>query len=164
MRPPENMHHLIRRIEKHKRLEDDQLQIKGMALAVPQYHKDPCPRSFQQKPQRKARGQNLEAWTEKVNMVFKESVHQILERIKHESYFHWPDKMGGDPTRRNQSLYYMYHRDKGHTTEKCKTFKDHLEQLVKARHLRVCGRSKGWHHGANIREPKGSTAPSLWDY
>ena len=76
-------------------------------------------------------------------MVFKEPVHQILERIKHESYFHWHDKMGGDPTRRNQILYCMYHWDKGHTTEKCRTFKDHLEQLVKAKHLRVYGRSKG---------------------
>ena len=49
-------------------------------------------------------------------MAFKEPVHLILERIKHESYFCWPSKMGRDPTKRNQSLYYTYHRDKGHTT------------------------------------------------
>ena len=44
--------------------------------------------------------------------------------------------MGKDSTRRNQNLYCTYHWDKGHTTEQCKTFKDYLEQLVKAGHLR----------------------------
>ena len=59
-----------------------------------------------------------------------------MERIKNEPYFHWLGKMGGDSSRRNQSSYYMYHREKGHTTEECRVFKDHLEQLVKARHLK----------------------------
>ena len=43
---------------------------------------------------------------------------------------------GGDPSRRNQNLYCTYHRDKGHTTEQCQVLKDHLEQLVKAGHLK----------------------------
>lgn len=42
--------------------------------------------------------------------------------------------MGGDPIRRNQSLYCTYHWDKGHTTEQCRVFNDHLEQLVKYRY------------------------------
>ena len=70
------------------------------------------------------------------NVAFKEPVHKILEWIKNESYFQWPNKIGGDPTRRNQSLYCTYHRDKGHTTKQCRVFKDHLEQLVKFRHLK----------------------------
>ena len=69
-------------------------------------------------------------------MAFKEPMHKILERIKNEPYFRWPSKIGGDSTRRNQNLYYTYHRDKGHTTEQCKLFKDHLEQLVKSGHLK----------------------------
>lgn len=44
--------------------------------------------------------------------------------------------MGGDPSKRNQSLYYHYHQDKGHTNKDCKTLHDHLGQLVKARKLR----------------------------
>ncbi|XP_075636678.1 uncharacterized protein LOC142608907 [Castanea sativa] len=44
--------------------------------------------------------------------------------------------MAGDPSRRNQNLYCTYHRDKGHTTEQCRVLKDHLEQLVKAGHLK----------------------------
>ncbi|XP_050254609.1 uncharacterized protein LOC126700482 [Quercus robur] len=48
-----------------------------------------------------------------VNVTFKEPVHRILDRIKHEPYFRWPNKIGGDPSRRNQNLYCTYHRDKG---------------------------------------------------
>ena len=40
MRPPENMHQLMRRIEEHKRLEDDRLQGKGKAPASSQYNRD----------------------------------------------------------------------------------------------------------------------------
>ena len=43
--------------------------------------------------------------------------------------------MGGDLSRRNQSLYCTYHRDKGHTIEQCRVLKDHLGQLVKAGYL-----------------------------
>ena len=32
-----------------------------------------------------------------------------LKKIKSEPYFKWPNKMGGDPTRRNQSLHCQYH-------------------------------------------------------
>ena len=44
--------------------------------------------------------------------------------------------MGGDLTRRSQNLYYTYHWDKGHTTEQCRIFKDHLKQLVNSGHLK----------------------------
>ena len=71
-----------------------------------------------------------------VNVAFKEPVHKILDLIKNESFFRWPNKVGGDPSRRNQNLYYTYHRDKGHTTEQCRVLKDHLGQLVKARYLK----------------------------
>ena len=69
-------------------------------------------------------------------MAFKEPVYKILECIKNEPYFLWLGKMGGDLVKRNQSLYYTYHREKGHTTEQCRVLKDHLEQLVKAGHLK----------------------------
>lgn len=39
--------------------------------------------------------------------------------------------MGGDPTKRNWSLFCTYHREKGHTTEQCQVLKDHLDQLMK---------------------------------
>jgi len=54
-----------------------------------------------------------------MNVVFKEPVHKILDRIKNESFFKWSNKMGGGPSQRNKNLYCIYHRDKGHTTEQC---------------------------------------------
>ena len=71
-----------------------------------------------------------------MNVTFKEPVHIIVDQIKNKSYFRWPNKMGGDLSRRNQNLYCTYHRDKGHTTEQCKVLKDHLEQLVKVGYLK----------------------------
>ncbi|XP_075640503.1 uncharacterized protein LOC142612274 [Castanea sativa] len=43
--------------------------------------------------------------------------------------------MGDNPLRRNQNLYWTYHKDKGHTTKQCKVSKDYLEQLVRAGYL-----------------------------
>ena len=63
--------------------------------------------------------------------MFREPMHQIMDKIKNEPYFKWPNKMGGDPTKRNQSLHCQYHQDRGHTTEECRTLWNHLEQLIK---------------------------------
>nr|XP_023874221.1 uncharacterized protein LOC111986769 [Quercus suber] len=109
MRPLENMRQLMRRIEEYNRLEDDRREL---------------------------RIQEPDARTGEINVAFQELVHKILERIQNESFFWWPNKTRGDLTRRNQSLYRIYHQDKGHTTEQCRMFKDHLEQLVKSGHLK----------------------------
>ena len=71
-----------------------------------------------------------------VNTVFQEPVHQVLEKIKNESYFKWPNKMGGDPMKRNQSLHCQYHQERGHTTEDCRILWNHLEQLVREGRLK----------------------------
>lgn len=126
----------MRWIEEHKRLEDNRLQGKGKALVAFQYQKKHRSEGFQPRPWRDAKGKNPNGRAEGVNVAFKEPVHKILDRTKHESYFQWPNKMGKDLARRNQRLYCTYHRDKGHTTKQCKTFKDHLAQLVIAEHLR----------------------------
>lgn len=46
MRPLESMHQLMRRIEKHKMLEDDQQQSKGKAPTTSHYAKDSSERSM----------------------------------------------------------------------------------------------------------------------
>ena len=71
-----------------------------------------------------------------MNVAFKELVHKIVDQIKNEPFFRWPNKMGGDPSWRTQNLHYTYHRDKRHTTNQCRILKDHLGQLVKARYLK----------------------------
>lgn len=61
---------------------------------------------------------------------------RIVEKIKNEPYFCWPNKMSRDVIRRSQSFYYSYHRDRGHTTKDCRTLKDYLNQLEKVRYLK----------------------------
>ena len=76
-----------------------------------------------------------------------------LHIIKNKTYFQWLGKMSGDSARRNQSLYCTYHREKGHTTKQCRVLKDHLEQLVKAGHLKEFLVDQG---GGNAGQGSGS--------
>ncbi|XP_075673264.1 uncharacterized protein LOC142642701 [Castanea sativa] len=58
--------------------------------------------------------------------------------------------MSGDASMRNQNLHCHYHQDKGHTTEDCRTLRDHLNQLIKAgkiNHLLVKLDGKGGQQG-----------------
>ncbi|XP_023872614.1 uncharacterized protein LOC111985195 [Quercus suber] len=74
-----------------------------------------------------------------------------MDKIKHEPFFRWPNKMGGDLSRRNQNLYCTYHKDKGHTTEQCRVLRDHLGQMAKAGYLKefvIDTRDRGTGQGA----------------
>ena len=62
--------------------------------------------------------------------MFREPVQQVLEKVKNKPFFKWPNKMAGDPMRRNQSLYCQYHQDHRHIIEDCRNLWDHLDQLV----------------------------------
>ena len=94
------MRQLIRRIEEYKQLEDDRLQSKGKAPLVNRYR----PGVFPPRPRRDLRIQEPKMQLGEVNVVFKEPVHKIVYRIKNKLFFKWPNKMGGDPSWRNQNL------------------------------------------------------------
>ena len=83
------------------------------------------------RPRRDFIGQSKFAAPQVVNIVFRDPVHQVLKKIKNKPYFKWPNKMNGDPLRRNQNLYCKYHQKRGHTIEDCRTLWSHLKQLVK---------------------------------
>ncbi|XP_023895857.1 uncharacterized protein LOC112007729 [Quercus suber] len=131
-KPPEDMRQLMRRIEEYKQLEDDWLQSKGKAPAI----NHPWQSVYPSRIQGNLRIQEPDAQVGEVNLTFKEPVHWIVDKIKHESYFRWLNKMGGDPSKRNQNLYCTYHKNKGHTTEQCRVLRDHLGQLAKVGHLK----------------------------
>ena len=81
------------RIDKYKQVEEDQQLGKGKVKLVPQDRRDFRSDKY---------NNNRPRWdfaTQVVNIVFWEPVHQILEKIKNEPYFQWPNKMGGDPMR-----------------------------------------------------------------
>ena len=42
--------------------------------------------------------------TQVVGAVFREPVHQVLEKIKNEPFFKWPNKMVGNPEKRNRTF------------------------------------------------------------
>ena len=84
--------------------------------------------------------------------MFREPVQQVLEKIKNELFFKWPNKMVGDPMRRNQSLYCHYHQDHGHTTEDCRNLWDHLDKLVQEGRLKQL-----LHHSSGRGSQMGST-------
>ena len=123
-------------IDEHKRVKEDQTQGKGKAKVFLE-KRDPWAGGYNHnRPRRDFSNQSSRASTQMVSSVFKELVYQILEKIKNEPYFKWPNKMGEDPSKRNQSLYFHYHQERGHTIEDCRTLRDHLGQLVKARKLK----------------------------
>ena len=116
------------RINKYKRLEEDQQQGKGKDKVIPQEKRDyRSDRYNNNRSRRDFGGQSGSASLQAVNAVFREPVHQVLEKIKNEPFFKRPNKMMGNPKKRNHNLYCQYYQDHGHTTEDCRSLWDHLE-------------------------------------
>ena len=103
-------------------------------------------------------GQSGSVNTQAVNTVFREPVHQVLEKIKNEQFFKWPNKMVGDPIKRNQNLYYHYHQKQGHTTKDYRNLWDHLDQLVEEGKLKsLLHHSSGKGNQTNSNSRKNAT-------
>ena len=47
------------------------------------------------------------------------SLDQVLMQIKDNPSLKWPERMKGDPSKRNKSKYYCFHRDHGHNMDEC---------------------------------------------
>ncbi|XP_075663198.1 uncharacterized protein LOC142632734 [Castanea sativa] len=126
------MRQLMDRIDKYKRVEEDQMQSKGKMKGYLE-RKDLREGGFEGiRPKRDFTSHPRTAESPLINSLFKEPVHHILEKIRHEPYFRPPNKMSRDASTRNQNLHCHYHQDKGHTTEECRTLRDHLNQLIRA--------------------------------
>ena len=109
------------RIDKYKRVEEDQMQGKGKEKVILYERRDfRSNRYTNSRPKRDFIGQSEITNVQNVGAVFREPVHQVLEKIKSEPYFRWSNKMAGESTKRNQNLYCQYHQDHGHTTENCR--------------------------------------------
>ena len=93
--------------------------------------------------------------------MFREPVQQVLEKIKNEPFFKWPNKMAGELTRHNHNLYCHYHQDHGHTTEDCRNLWDHLEQLVREGKLKQLLHHSNGRVGQAGSEMRGDTSSKL---
>ena len=130
-KPVTSLHQLMDRVDKYKRIEDDQQQRKGKAKVNPQERRDFSPNRYNNnQPRRDYVEQSGLNSTQVIGAVFREPVHQVLEKFKNEPFFKWPNKMVENLEKRNRNLYCQYHRDHGHTTEDCRSLWDHLDQLV----------------------------------
>ncbi|XP_065632822.1 uncharacterized protein LOC136068913 [Quercus suber] len=117
-KPVTKIRQLMDRIDKYKRVEEDQQQDRAKGKVIPQEIRDfKSDRYNNNRPQRDFARQSSPIAFQVVNTVFREPVHQVLEKIKIESYLKWLSRMSGDPLRRNQSLHCQYHQERGHTTE-----------------------------------------------
>ena len=97
-KPVTSLRQLMDRVDKYKRIEDDQQQRKGKAKVVPQERRDF--RSDQYNNNRSRRDyveQSGSNNNQVVGAIFRELVHQVLEKVKNESFFKWPNKMVGNP-------------------------------------------------------------------
>ena len=111
-RPVTSLCQLMDRVDKYKRIEDDQQQGKGKAKVISQEMRNfRSDRYNNNRSRRDYAGQSGSTNTQMVSAVFREPVWQVLEKIKNEPLFKWPNKMFRDPTKRNQSLYYHYHQE-----------------------------------------------------
>ena len=97
-KPVTSLRQLMDKVDKYKRIEDDQQQGKGKAKVVLQerrdfrsdrYNNNRSRRDYAEQP-----GSNN---NQVVGAVFREPVHQVLEKVKNESFFKWPNKMVGNP-------------------------------------------------------------------
>ena len=118
---------LMDRIDKYKRVEKDQQQGKGNGKLILQERRDFRSNRYNtSRPRRDFTRQSKSVAPQMVNTVFRDPVHQMLEKIKNEPYFKWPNKISGDLSRRNQSIYCQYHQERRHTTEDCRTLWNHF--------------------------------------
>ena len=58
-------------------------------------------------------------------------LEHVLMQIKDNSSLKWPEKMKGDPNKRNRSKYCRFHRDHGHDTDECFDLKQQIENLIR---------------------------------
>ena len=82
-KPVTSVHQLMDRIDKYKRVEEDQQQRRGKAKVIPLEIRDfRSDRSNNNRPQRDYARQSRSANTQAINAVFREPLHQVLEKIE----------------------------------------------------------------------------------
>ena len=87
-KPVTSLRQLMDRVDKYKRIEDDQQQGKGKAKVIPQEMRDFRSDQYNNNQPRKDYVDQSESnSTQVVGVVFQEPVHQVLEKIKNEQFF-----------------------------------------------------------------------------
>ncbi|XP_030958535.1 uncharacterized protein LOC115980426 [Quercus lobata] len=102
-KPITNLRQLMKRIDKYKRVEENQQLGKGKAKVVPQEKRNFRSDRFNNnhRLRRDYTEQSRSASAQAVHAVFRDPIHQVMEKIKNEPFFKWPNEMAGDPMKCN---------------------------------------------------------------
>ncbi|XP_030936095.1 uncharacterized protein LOC115961219 [Quercus lobata] len=163
-KPVTSMRQLMDRIDKYKRVKEDQQTGKGKAKVVPQERMDFRSNRFNgsNRLRRDYSEQFGSTGAQAVHAVFREPLHKILEKVKCEPFFQWPSRMAGDPSKRNQNLYCAYHQEPGHLTDDCRNLKNHLDRLVREGKLRhLLHHPVGWQEQSNAETRQSTLRPPI---
>ena len=91
-KPVTSIRQLMDWIDKYKRVKEDQLEGKGKEKIIPHKRNDfRSERYNNNHPRGDFARQSRSANTQMVNAVFREPVQQVLEKIKNELFFKWPN-------------------------------------------------------------------------
>ena len=87
-KPVTSVRQLMDRIDKYKKVEENQLQGKGKEKIIPHKRNDfRSERYNNNHPRRDFAGQFGSANTQAVNAVFREPIQQVLKKVKNEPFF-----------------------------------------------------------------------------
>ncbi|XP_050280809.1 uncharacterized protein LOC126721794 [Quercus robur] len=107
-KPVTSVCQLMDRIDKYKRVEEDQLQGRGKEKIIPPKGNDYRSEQYNSnQPRRDFSRQAGQTNMQMVNAIFREPMQQVLKRVKNEPFFKWLSKMAGDPSKRNQNLGHL---------------------------------------------------------
>ncbi|XP_028063696.1 uncharacterized protein LOC114266933 [Camellia sinensis] len=126
------MESLMQRIDEHIQVEDD------AAIATERANSIAADRRVAGKVhsvgEEEDAKRKLKARTS-ITTVFKIPIYRILSEIRGEPYVYWPAKLGNAQRGFNSRYRCTFHEERGHRTEDCVLLKQHLEELLAARHL-----------------------------
>ena len=76
------------------------MQGRGKEKVIPQERRDfRLDQYTNSRPRRDFARQSETTSARNIGAVLREPVHQVLEKIKNEPYFRWPNKMAGESTK-----------------------------------------------------------------
>ena len=90
--------------------------------ANPARHFEQGPRPKKGRTEDKRDRDSRKAGPPKINKIYTHlnaPLDQVLMQIKDDPSLKWPEKMKGDPNKRNKNKYCRFHRDHGHDTDEC---------------------------------------------
>ena len=138
-KPPTTMDDLFQHANKYSMLEDDVRAATQQILVTDQSVRNGAARNLKSSSQRRLsnRGQGKQCQPDQSPLTpLTISYENLFPMIRNLSDFRWPKPLKTNPTKRNHNRKCVYHKEHGHTMERCKSLHYLVEKLIKAKHLK----------------------------